>query len=126
MKNNLRTIFTIAAFCMVFACATTAFGQIKVGGFKSISVEDEGVLNAMNFALEQKSAEHGVELMLESLDKAEYQIVQGKNYRLCMQVYFPPKQDETEGVMMTIQTVIYQDLKGVYKLTSWKEAECAS
>lgn len=110
---------------MVFACATTAFGQIRVGGFKSISVEDEGVLNAMNFALEQKSKEHGVELMLESLDKAEYQVVQGKNYRLCMQVYFPSKQAETDGVMMTIQTVIYQDLKGVYKLTSWKESECS-
>lgn len=125
MKNNLQKMFTIAAFCLIFGCAASIFGQIKTGGYKSISVENEGVLAAVDFAIAKKSEEMEVELSLQAIEKAEIQVVAGTNYRLCLQIYAPAKEEETDGVTLFIKTVIYKNLKGEYSITSWEDEECA-
>jgi hypothetical protein len=57
----------------------TAFGQIKTGGHKPISVSDEGVKDAEDFALEIKSSKMVQEISLDGIVKAERQSVARTN-----------------------------------------------
>ena len=57
MKNNLPKILVIAAFCMLFGGAAAVYGQSKIGGYRIVSVNDEGVKDAADFALEIKADE---------------------------------------------------------------------
>jgi len=50
--------------------------------------------------------------------------VAGTNYRLCLQIYTPSEEDETDGVMQYVKTVIYRNLKGEYAITNWEEEDC--
>ncbi len=125
MKNNLRTIFRLTAFCLVFGCGVSAFGQIKTGGYKSASISDAGVRAAADFAVAQKASEMEQELTLEGIIKAETQIVAGMNYRLCLHLYIPSKDEETDGVTLYVKAVIYKNLKGEHSITSWEEEDCA-
>ena len=124
MKNNLRTLFTIAVFCLALGAAVSAFGQIKTGGYRAVSVSDQGVTDAADFALEIKASEMDEELSLESIVKAETQVVAGTNYRLCLEIYVPAKEEETDGVTLYIQTVIFRSLKNEYSIKSWEESDC--
>jgi hypothetical protein len=123
MKNNLRKIFVLTVFCIAFGCAASAFGQIKTGGYRSVSVNDPGVKDAADFALEIKAEEMDEELSLEGIVKAEAQTVAGTNYRLCMKLYVPSKEDETDGVTLYIRTVVFKSLKNEYSIKSWDEVE---
>jgi hypothetical protein len=120
MKNKLRRLFTISAFCLIFGCAAFANGQIKTGGYKSISANDQGVKDAADFALEIKAEEMDEELSLEGIVKAEVQTVAGTNYRLCMKLYVPAKEEETDGVTLFIRTVVSKSLQGEYSIKSWE------
>ena len=125
MKNNLQFIFSMAVFCLVFGCAVSAFGQIKTGGYKTVSVNDAGVKEAANFAVETKAAELTQEITLEGISKAETQVVAGTNYRLCLQISAPSENEDEDAVTVYIKTVIFKSLKGEFKITSWDEADCA-
>ncbi len=118
-------MFTIPAFCLILIGAVAAFGQPRTGGYKSASVSDSGVKAAADFAIEKKAAEMEEALTLEGIINAETQIVAGINYRLCLQLYIPAKEEETDGVTLYIKTVIYKNLKGEYSITSWEEEDCA-
>lgn len=122
MKKNFIRIFFVGLICLFLSYAANA--QPKMGGYRSISTDDAGAAAAAEFALAEKSKEFGVELSLEEIKKAEVQVVAGKNYRLCLVIYAPSKEPETDGVQLFIQTVIYQNLKGEYKITSWEDSEC--
>lgn len=123
MKNYLRTIFTLGAFCVVFGCATAAFGQM-VGGYRSAAVDDPQVVKAANFAVKAKAADLPENAALESVLKAETQVVQGTNYRLCLEIYVPSEEAETDGVMFYYQTIVYRDLKNNYRVGKFEESEC--
>jgi hypothetical protein len=123
VKNNLRTTFILTLFFIVFGCAVSAFGQIKTGGYRSVSVNDEGVQDAADFALEIKADEMDAELSLEGIIKAEAQTVAGTNYRLCMKLFVPARDDETDGVTLYIKTVIFKSLKNEYSIKSWVEVK---
>jgi hypothetical protein len=125
MKNNLRTIFILTVFCAVFGCAGNVSAQIKTGGYKSASVSDAGVKAAAQFAVETKASEMEQELSLEGIISAETQTVAGTNYRLCLQIYAPAAKDGEDGVTTYIKTVIYKNLQGEYKITSWEDEDCA-
>jgi hypothetical protein len=125
MKNNLRILFTIAVFCCALGCAVSVFGQIKPGGYRTVSVSNAGVKAAAKYAVKTKAAELERGLSLKGIVKAEAQVVAGTNYRLCLQVYTPSEEDETDGVTQYIKTVIYRNLKGEYKITSWEAEDCA-
>jgi hypothetical protein len=123
MKNKLRILFTVSAFCLIFGCGDFANGQIKTGGYKSISASDQGVKDAADFALEIKAEELDEELSLEGIVKAEVQTFAGTNYRLCMKLYVPAKEDETDGVTLSIRTVIFKSPQNEYSIKSWEEIE---
>ncbi len=125
MKNKLRIMFTISVFCLIFSGAVSVFGQPRAGGYKDVSVSTPDVKAAADFAIEKKASEMEEELSLEGIIKAETQTVAGINYRLCLQLYIPAKEEETDGVQLFIKTVIYKNLKGEYSITSWEEEDCA-
>ena len=109
-----------AAFAVFFACVTAASAQ-KVGGYKSIDVDDAGAVAAAEFAVSDHSEKNEVSLEVVSIQKAERQVVAGSNYRLCVEVKVVEEgNDDTQFV----EVVVYQDLKKNYKLTSWKPDAC--
>ena len=125
MKNKLQKLFMLAAFGIVFGCALSLSAQIKTGGYKSISVSNSGVQEAADFAVEKKAAEMEQELSLEGIVKAETQTVAGTNYRLCLQISAPSKEEGEDSVTVYIKTVIFRSLKGEYSITSWEDEDCA-
>jgi hypothetical protein len=109
-----------AAVGVLLACASVGFGQ-KVGGYKTASVEDQYVVAAADFAVSDHSQKNSVSLEVVAIQKAERQTVQGANYRLCIEVKVVEEgNDDTQFV----QVVVYQNLKRVYKLISWKPDAC--
>lgn len=121
MKNKLQIMLMFAAIAVVFACADTSFAQM-VGGFKVASVDDAAVVAAAEFAVSDHSEKNDVSLYVVEIKKAEYQVVQGKNYRMCVEVGLADEgnEDLTQFVLVTV----YQDLKRNYKVTSWKPDGC--
>ena len=121
MKKNLQIMMFFAAFAVIFACADTSFAQM-VGGYKAAPVEDAQVVAAAEFAVSDHSEKNEVSLIVVDIQKAERQVVQGMNYRLCVEVGLADEgnEGETQFVLMTV----YQDLKRNYKVTSWKPDGC--
>lgn len=123
MRINLRNFSILAAFCLFLSVAPQAFGQIKTGGWRAVPVSDPGVKDAADFALEIKAEELDEELSLEAIVKAETQTVAGTNYRLCMKLYVPAKEEETDGVTLFVKTVVFKSLGNEYSVKSWDEVE---
>lgn len=128
MKKYLMTLLFSAVFCLflgatAFAQQPPSSGGPKAGGYRTLSSDDERAGLAADFALKEKSKEMEVDLSLDSIVKAESQVVAGTNYRVCMEVYAPSKEAETDGVHFVVRAVIYVNLKNEYKLTKWEEIE---
>lgn len=117
MKKILMSAAMFFAFLLILSGSASAQ---KVGGYKSASVEDERVVAAANFAVENRiennMEEEGMEI--DSINKAETQVVAGMNFRLCLTVRLGEDYQQ-------IEALIYQDLKGKYALKSWTEKDCA-
>ena len=62
-------------------------------------------------------------IFFEGVEKAEVQIVAGRNYRLCMKVRSQGGEDEADAIIF-VQAVVYIDLKGNKKLSSWSTSDC--
>lgn len=117
-------MFGMAIFCAVFGCVS-AFAQSddEAGGYVKASVNDAKVKAAANYAITVKAKEMKETLRLQSIKRAETQVVAGMNYRVCMVIYVPSKQAQTDGVTLYIDATIYQNLQGQYKITSWDDSE---
>lgn len=125
MKKTLSNMFMIAACCAVFGCVAV-FAQNRPptsGGYSEASVDDARVKAAADFAVKAKAKETKEDMSLESIEKAETQVVAGTNYRLCMVIYVASKEEQTDGVTLYISAVIYQNLQGAYRITQWKDDE---
>lgn len=118
MKSRLRFVLLLSAFAVIFAVSSASFAQIKVGGYKVVKVDDAAAVAAADFAVEAQTDKTGMDIELGEIVKAERQIVQGSNYRLCMMV--SSGGDEA----FYVQAVVYQDLKRAYRLTSWTDSKC--
>jgi hypothetical protein len=118
MKKNI--IGGAVLLTAVLILVSGAFGQVITGGYKAVSTDDAGVTGAADFAVSKRAETNSEQedLALDSIDKAERQVVAGTNYRLCLTVSIG---DESQQV----QTVVYESLKQEYKLTSWTVADCA-
>lgn len=123
MKRNLITLFFTAVFCLAFVATGFAQRPPTTGGYRSLDTNDQRANLAADFALKEKSKEMEVDLSLDAMHKAESQVVAGTNYRLCMEIYAPSKEAETDGVHFFASAVVYVNLKNEYKLTKWEEIE---
>lgn len=112
MKKKFINILVFSVIALSFALTTSA--QIKTGGYKPVSTDDERVAAAAEFAVGERAEKNPEQegLTLDSVDKAEMQTVAGINYRLCMTVSIDEESQQ-------VSAVVYQNLKQVYSLTSW-------
>lgn len=116
MKSIAVKGIIFAAFVCGFVL--TANAQ-KLGGYKTVAVDDEQVVAATDFAVgnrvENNTEQEGLELV--SIDKAETQTVAGINYRLCLTVGL-------DGEEQQVEAVVFKSLKGEYSLKSWTVKDC--
>lgn len=116
MKKLICGNLLAAAMVFGFAAATNA--QRIAGGYSSVAVDDASVVAAAGFAVD-KRVETNTEqegMKLDSIDKAESQVVAGRNFRLCMTVSMDTEHQQ-------VQAVVYQNLQQKYSLTSWNPVE---
>lgn len=91
---------------------------IKVGGYKTVDPTDERARAAAEWAVRHQGEKKGTAIELMTLVKAEQQVVQGMNYKLCMRV----NMEEADEPVSFVEAIVYMDLKKNYKLSSWKDA----
>jgi hypothetical protein len=113
-KLIIRGVF-VTAFIIAGVAVASAQRPI-LGGFKTISVSDEGAVAAADFAV-GKEEETTEGITLDGILKAESQVVAGTNYRLCLRVKLD---DETQ----VVEAIVFRNLKGEFGLTSWTPKEC--
>jgi len=116
-KNYKLTSWTANSDCAKPA-ASTAATPIQVGGYRAISKTDPNAVAAAQFAAKTQGAKTNTVFAYNEIIRAESQLVQGINYRLCLQA---AAKDEEPTF---IQAVVYVDLKRNYKLTSWADSDC--
>lgn len=121
MKLKFKLAMFIAFAAVVFISAENASAQPRVGGFKNVSVEDKGVIAATNFAVAKIGETEQMDLSLDTILKAEQQVVAGKNYRILFQVWYA---DGGENYPMCITAEVFWGLDKSYKLNNWTSVEC--
>jgi hypothetical protein len=95
---------------------------MKPGGWSDVAATDPGVVAAAAFAVQAQQAamrESGDQskLSLESITRAEQQVVQGANYRLTLRVQTAEEPRTAEAV---VWARIWLDEGDRYQLTSWR------
>ncbi len=124
MRKRGMTVIAAVCFCVAFSCvAAMAQNRPIVGGYKEAKVDDPAVVAAAEFAVEARKEQAGGPLSLVAIKSAEYQVVQGMNYRLCLEVKAGEETD-ADVEPQSVQVVVYQNLKREYSLTSWEEKHC--
>jgi hypothetical protein len=121
MKNNLRLALILAAFYFPLVNMPENFAQQVqppiVGGYKQIDTTDSNVISAAKFAVNTQRLKQGRRISLVSVERAEMQIVAGRNYQLWLKV-------KNNKKIQRVTTVVYQDLQQKYSLSSWKVESC--
>jgi hypothetical protein len=110
----------IIAIVISFGITTLAQTRPLLGGYKPAETDDAEVVAAAEFAVEARAEKNPEQegLTLDSVDKAEKQVVAGTNYRLCLTVSL---EDESQQV----KVVVYQKTNKEYSLTSWTPEDCS-
>ena len=126
MKKSLRLGALLIALGVVFGSVNISNAQQRpiVGGYKKIATDATEVVSAAEFAVKEQTRKGGSSVRLISVEAAESQLVQGVNYRLCLQVEI---EDEVNNVVVTqgVKVIVYRDLKKKYLLMKWEEADCS-
>jgi tetratricopeptide (TPR) repeat protein len=113
------------AIIIVSVTVCAALGQPTAGSYKAIAVTDPGAVAAAKFAVDAKETEKKIDIGLNAVMTAEQQVVAGMNYRLCLSLTMPPR-DEGDDFKRSFVVVVYRDLKAKLTLTSWIEADDCS
>lgn len=131
MKKSLQVLMVLLALGIAFGGATVTLGQQRVpivGGFKEAATDDPEVVAAAEYAIRAQNEKEGGSLTLVSIAQAEYQVVAGMNYRLCLKVM---AEDETDADVdaNSVQVVVYKKLtrqgeERKYELRSWVVRDC--
>lgn len=125
MNKSSRVVSFCVALLMAFSCAAVGMaqqGRPIVGGYKSIAKDNEGVVAAAEHALSERGEKEGVSLKLVSIERAEYKVVAGTIYRLCLKVAID-NEDES-GDTQEVQVEVFRSLQNAFSLKSWEVAEC--
>lgn len=125
MNKNMRPVCLALAAAFVFVLAADASAQRStvLGGYKAAKTTDADVKAAAEFAVTKRAETEEKEMELASVLKAERQSVAGTNYRLCLKVDSEGGEGQ-DAVTIFVQAIVYKDLKGNYKLSSWTISEC--
>ncbi len=121
--KKLKLGFVVVMLALVFGVADSTLAQNipMVGGYKTVSVTDQGVINAANFATNKINEIEKMEFKYNSVLKAEQQLVQGMNYSLFFKVTYAAEGKVGEGCLTA---TVYRSLKNVYALSKWAAVDC--
>lgn len=121
----MRLVGLALATAVVFVLAANVSAQRStvLGGYKAAKTTDADVKAAGGFAVTKRAEAEEKEMELTSILKAEKQVVAGTNYRLCLKVESEGGEGQ-DAVTIFVQAVVYKDLKGIMKLSSWAISEC--
>lgn len=101
----------------------TAISAQRVGGYRDADASAADVQAAADFAVLAEAEKTSKEMSLASVIKAEKQVVAGTNYRLCLKVDSEGGEGQ-DAVTIFVQAIVYVDLKGNKKLSSWEISDC--
>lgn len=125
MSFHFRLVAPALALAMLTACTTQTTPAPApvpvtdenppplVGGFSPVAQDDPNVINAAQFAL----GTQGGSLTLRRILKAEQQVVNGMNYRLCLKV----QDGDSEK---TAEAQVYRSRQQEFTLSSWQWQAC--
>ena len=117
----------LAVFGVILGGAANTFAQIPepiVGGYGKVDTTDKEVVAATNFAVKKQGKTQQAMIKLVAVNNAARQVVAGINYQICLSVETTDRKTKV-AVPQTIQAIVFKNLKGKYKLTSWAVAACA-
>lgn len=117
--------FVIAIFS-IFLVGSAIGQQPKrplLGGYRDIDVNGANVKTAAEFAVEAESKRSEKDIELISVIKAEQQVVQGTNIRMCLKVSDPGAEGQ-DAAEVFVKAVVNFDLKNNKKLLSWDASDC--
>ncbi len=124
MKKGMKLSSVIVAVACLFVLAEAVSAQRpKLGGYRSADVSAADVQAAAEFAVTAQAEKTEKEMTLVDVLVAEKQVVAGTNYRLCLKVDSEAGEGQ-DYVTIFVQAVVYVDLKGNKKLTSWAISDC--
>jgi hypothetical protein len=127
-RFSSRRIASILFFvALTLTCSLLASAQGKrpiLGGYNEAAVDNAEVIEAAEFAVEEQGRKQEMTVTLVSIERAETQVVAGKNFRLCLKVKLSTEGEDEETEQM-VKVVVNRNLQKVYSLTSWAEEECA-
>jgi hypothetical protein len=126
MNKSSRLVSFCVALLMAFTCTAVGMAQQArpiVGGYKEIARDNEGVLAAAEHALSERGEKEGASLKLVSVEKAEYKVVAGTIYRLCLKVAIDDDEDES-GETQEVKVEVFRSLQNAFSLKSWEVADC--
>lgn len=120
MKKTLQVVINLITFCFVYGCVLVCSAQPPVpGSYRNVSITDEAVVAAANFAIGNRNETQKTALKLLSIANAEMQIVAGTNYALCLKISNQDKEEE-------IKAVVFQNLEQKYELSEWNAEKCSA
>ncbi len=125
---KIRNLLFVLPFLLLFSCAAEKTGDkamkngekaMRAGGWADVSITDEYISKAAEFAVKgeqeemrKTDAQKTVTLKLVKIISAKQQVVAGMNYELKLEV-------DVDGKTKTAKTVVWRQLSGAFKLTSW-------
>jgi hypothetical protein len=112
MKKTLLTL-AFASLFSAFALLSVNAQPPMAGGYRTIDKNDADAQAAAHFAVDSHNQSSGEDLKLLSVEKAERQIVAGRNFAVCMKLQGP--KDATSFA----RAIVYQNLQQKMSLTSW-------
>lgn len=117
MRNaclGARLALSVAAALFFHSPLVLATGVTPplVGGWASASLQDELVLKAARFAVQEQSRRSGAVLHLLALKHARQQVVAGSNYSMNLIV-------QAEGKRRLVIAVVWVQPNGEMELTRW-------
>jgi hypothetical protein len=98
---------------------TTLSRLPRPGGYVAVDPYDPGVQQAAAFAVAMWSARSPEPLMLRAITRAQRQVFDGANYKLCLDV-------DVAQTRQLVQSVVYRDSAQTLHLTQWLADGCES
>ncbi|AFZ14659.1 hypothetical protein Cri9333_3850 [Crinalium epipsammum PCC 9333] len=116
MKYNFRVALILVALSLPFVNMPENLAQIP-GGYNNADKTDQDVVKAAKFAFNTQRLKQRRSISLISIERAEMQVVAGRNYQLWLKV-------KNNNQIQQVTTVVYLDLQQRYSLSSWKVEKC--
>lgn len=116
--NTGNFLLFVGIYVLIIGFSSASAQEQMVGNYRKIMKTDAGAVSAAKFAVkEEKRKTANRRLSFVSIERAEAQVVAGRNYRICMKVI-------NKGKIQDATAVVYLNLKNKFSLTQWEKGAC--